>query len=120
MIKRILVAAMLATSLGATVVPADAAIYLREAPPAPRQEVMPPARRGYVWVPGHWDARGNRYRWVKGNWVRARHGFHYTAPNWVERDGRWYREGGSWMRGDRDGDGIPNGADNNPNNPRRR
>jgi len=120
MIKKIVTAAIISAALGGLSVPALADIYLRVAPPAPRAEVVPPSRRGYVWAPGHWDARGNRYHWVKGSWMRERRGFHYREPNWVERDGRWYREGGSWSRGDRDHDGVPNRVDDHPNNPNRR
>jgi hypothetical protein len=120
MIRKIITAALLAAALGGASVPAEADIYLRVAPPAPRVEVVPPARRGYIWAPGHWDARGNRYYWVRGAWVRERRGFRYRAPRWTERNGRWYREDGGWARGDRDGDGAPNRMDAHPDNPNRR
>ena len=34
-------------------------------------ERVPPPRRGYVWVPGHWAWRRGRYVWVRGGWVAA-------------------------------------------------
>lgn len=60
------------------------------APPPPRTEVVPPARMGYVWNPGHWRWVRGRYVWVGGNWQRAR-----TGHNWVP--GRWVRHGRSWQ-----------------------
>lgn len=84
---------------------------IRVAPPPPRYEREPRARRGYVWVPGYWNWRGNRHEWVRGNWMRARPGYEYAQPSWRQRDGQWYFEQGRWVeprRGrDRDRDGIP-------------
>lgn len=79
-----------------------------QAPPPPRYEAMPRARRGMAWVPGHWEWRGNRHIWMQGQWVKARHGHHYREPRWVEHGGRWNLQPGGW---DRDGDGIPNRYD---------
>jgi hypothetical protein len=120
--KKLLIAAMLAGSLGSVVSVAEAAVVVvREAPPAPRHEVVPAARRGYVWSPGHWEWRHNRYVWMRGTWLRERHGYVYNAPAWEERDGRWHMQRGGWARGhrDRDGDGVPNRLDDHPNNPNR-
>lgn len=120
--KKILIAAMLAGSLGSVAVPATSAIIVvRQAPPAPRVERMPEARRGQIWIPGHWDWRSNRYVWVKGKYMRDRKGYVYNAPSWEERDGRWHRAGGNWRRGqrDNDGDGVRNRDDDRPNNPNR-
>ncbi|MGV7207973.1 YXWGXW repeat-containing protein [Oxalobacteraceae bacterium A2-2] len=120
MIKKLLLAAAIAGSLGTVTLPASSAVIIVEkAPPAPREEAVPAPRRGYVWVPGYWDWRGHRHVWVKGTWVRERRGYVYHQPQWVERNGHWEMRRGSWARGDRDGDGVPNGADNHPNNPRR-
>ena len=120
MIKKVILAAMLAASLGSLVTPAYSAKDrgVRIAPPPPREEVVVD-RRGHVWVPGHWEYKNGKYKWKKGHLVKARRGYHYAEPTWVERDGRWYREGGTWRRGDRDGDGVPNRADRAPDNPRR-
>jgi hypothetical protein len=122
MMKKLLIAAALAGSLGTVTAPAvSAVIVVRQAPPAPRVETVPAARRGHVWVPGHWDWRGKRYVWVKGNYVRERRGYMYDQPAWEERDGKWHRTGGNWRRGNRDndGDGVRNRDDNRPNNPNR-
>ena len=82
---------------------------VRVAPPEPRYERTPRARRGYQWVSGHWEWRGNRHQWVAGQWMRERPGYVYSQPSWRERDGRWYMEPSRWERrgGDRDRDGIP-------------
>ena len=132
MMKKLLLAALVAGSFSAVSMPAFSAttIIVREAPPELRTERVPQARRGYVWAPGHWEWKRNRHVWVKGYWVKARRGYVYDAPEWRERDGRWEMRRGGWRRGDRDGDGVPNGrdrdrdgdgvpnrADDRPNNP---
>ena len=37
----------------------------------------------------------------------------------AERDGKWYMTQGHYSRGDRDGDGVRNSQDSQPDNPRR-
>jgi hypothetical protein len=120
MMKKLLLATMLAGSFGTLSVPATSAeIIVRRAPPPMRDEAAPPPRRGHVWVPGYWDWRGNRHVWVNGTFVRERRGYVYRQPTWQERDGRWVYSRGGWGRGDRDGDGVPNRLDSRPNNPNR-
>lgn len=118
--KTLLVALVAAGSVGAVVVPAPAAasagVYVQIAPPAPRYEVIPAPRHGYVWVPGYWDWRGHHHVWVRGVWVRERVGYRYRPHQWVEHDGRWAFNRGGW---DRDRDGIPDRYDRHPNNPHR-
>ncbi|HVP58610.1 MAG TPA: hypothetical protein VMU02_10970 [bacterium] len=78
---------------------APARVYVRAAPPAPRQEVIPPrpgpaaiwmdgqwAWNGheYVWISGHWETRPRGTTWVPGHWARTRRG-------WVYVDGRWVK-----------------------------
>jgi hypothetical protein len=122
MFKKLLLATVIAGSFGAVTVPASAATVIVQAPPAPRVEVVPAARRGYVWAPGHWNWQGHRHVWVRGSWVRERPGQRYEAATWVQRDGRWYQNPARWTRGmrDRDGDGVPNRFDSRPNDPTRR
>ena len=90
-------------------------IYL-PAPPPPRREAVPRARRGQAWVAGHWEWQGRRHVWKQGHWVQARPGHHYRQPQWVQHTGRWQMQGGRW---DRDGDGVPNRYDRRPHNPYR-
>jgi hypothetical protein len=71
---------------------------MRHGPPPPRVEVRPRARRGYVWIPGHWVWRHGRYVWVSGRFVRARPGWRYRNPRWVWRNGRWVFVAGGWVR----------------------
>lgn len=86
------------------------------APPPPRREALPRARRGQVWVAGHWQWQGRRHVWVPGYWVQARPGYRYRQPVWVQRNGQWQLRGGGW---DRDRDGVPNRHDRRPDNPYR-
>ena len=89
---------------------------LTTAPPPRRNEVVPVARAGYAWSPGHWEYRSGRHDWTAGQWVAVRTGYTYHEPQWVERNGRWHFEARRW---DRDADGVPNNRDARPNNPNR-
>lgn len=145
--RKLLLAALAAASIGFTAIPASAevGIYLDVAPPAPRYEVVPSARPGYVWQPGYWQWRDGRHVWARGHWVRERRGYYWHPSRWEERNGRWVFERGRWDRQrwadnrygrrgerdsdrdgvpnrvdrDRDGDGVPNRFDDRPNNPYR-
>jgi hypothetical protein len=122
--KRILCAAAAALISTAAFVPAQAfaagdVLVVRTAPPAPRHEAVPQARRGYEWAPGYWNWNGHRYTWVKGHYEKVRKGYTYHRPEWRQGDNGWTMERGGWRRGDRDGDGVPNRADDHPNNPHR-
>ncbi len=122
--KKLLLAAALAGSLGTVTIPATSAVILvQQAPPEPRSERVPAARRGYVWAPGHWEWRSNsnKHVWVRGSWMRDRKGYVYNPPSWRERDGRWEMQRSEWRRGNRDndGDGVRNRDDVRPNNPNR-
>jgi len=122
MMKRILLGTMVAATLSVgSVSVATADVFVRVAPPAPRTEVVPAPRKGYVWVPGYWDYHGHRHVWVQGTWVKERHGYHYANPQWREHEGRWVLERGHWAHGngDNDHDGVPNRYDAHPNNPNR-
>ncbi len=120
MIRKILLAAMVATSLGTAAIPATSAVvYVQTAPPPMRTEVVPSARRGYVWAPGYWNWKNKKHHWVAGSWVRERRGYSYNEPRWVESNGRWSQERARWTRRDRDGDGVPDRMDRHPDNPRR-
>lgn len=144
--RKLLLAAFAASSIGFMSLPASAAvgIYVDVAPPAPRYEVVPAARPGYVWQPGYWDWRNNRHHWVKGYWVKERHNMYWHPNRWEQHDGRWVLERGTWDHqryaynhgngpngdkdrdgvpnrrdSDRDGDGVANKYDSAPDNPRR-
>ena len=127
-LRKLLIAGMCVASLGGAALPmaanAQARVYFNSAPPPPRFEAVPADRRGYIWVPGYWNARGNRHAWQAGHWERSRAGYSYMQPNWVQRDNRWELNRGRWNRGnrgnrDRDGDGMRNRFDRAPNNPNR-
>lgn len=123
-------------------------IVIGNAPPPPRYEVVPAARRGYEWAPGYWNWNGRRHVWTAGHWERARVGYSYRRHEWQQGDDGWRLNRGGWQRGerngnngygsnransndrdrdgvpnrmdrDRDGDGVSNRRDRNPNDPRR-
>jgi WXXGXW repeat (2 copies) len=95
-------------------------ISFNTAPPPAKYEVVPPPRKGYTWAPGYWDAKGNKHAWSKGHWEKDRAGHHYVESRWVQKDTKWSLERGRWNAGDRDGDGVPNNRDRQPDNPNRK
>lgn len=122
--KKALVSALFAAGmLGGVLAPqsssAQVEIELNYGPPAPRYEVIPAPRNGYIWSGGHWQWSQNRHVWIPGNWQAERRGYTYSQPQWVERKG-----GGGWnyraSRWDKDGDGVPDRRDSRPNDPTRR
>jgi hypothetical protein len=62
------------------------------APPAPRVEVIPAARPGYVWDAGYWRWAGGRHVWVGGHYIRLIHPGAVRVPGHWEHlpDGRWH------------------------------
>lgn len=116
---------------------AGAYVSVRVGPPAPLVEVVPAARPGYVWAPGHHEWRQGRYVWVRGYWVRERAGYAYAPAAWAQQGSQWVYQPARWNRRahpmgdrdhdgvrnrwdrDRDGDGLRNGPDRHPNNGRR-
>ena len=87
-------------------------------PPAPRYEVVPAPRPGYLWAPGYWRADGRQHAWQEGHWEQARPGYRYVPDRWerYSENGRekWRHQASRW---DRDGDGIPNRVDRHDNRP---
>jgi hypothetical protein len=67
-----------------------AVLIIEQAPPAPRVEVIPGPRAGFVWAPGYWAWRGREHVWVTGHWVRERRGYHWVPDAWAA-DGPRYR-----------------------------
>lgn len=125
-LRKLLLAGLCVTSLVGIAVPvvanaASVGIYLNAAPPENRYEAVPRARRGYLWVPGYWNARGQRHVWQAGHWERSRAGYNYVQPSWTQRDSRWELNRGRWNRGDHRDDGTRNdgmrGSSNLPTRP---
>jgi hypothetical protein len=99
--KRILCAAAAAVLTTAAFVPLQASadtVIIRTAPPAPRHEVVPALRHGYVWAPGYWNYNGHRYVWVRGHMERERHGYAYRQPEWHQGAHGWELDRGGWRR----------------------
>lgn len=88
------VSALTMPSLGAAAINLDVEI----APPAPRIEVVPQMRRGYVWAPGHYVWRRHAHVWVAGHWLRERRGYRWVADEWVPAGPRWHYVPGHWAR----------------------
>ena len=90
-------------ALGPVAMPALAEININinlgVAPPAPRYEVVPAPRSGYVWAPGYWRWEDPRHVWAQGHWIDARPGSYWVADRWDARDGRHYYEPGHWKQG---------------------
>lgn len=107
--RNVLLCAMIA--LGSAAMPAAAQININIgiAPPAPRYELIPAPRSGYVWAPGYWNWANERHVWRSGRWIEARPGSYWVADRWEPRDGRHYYNPGRWEQADRGGNGKGNG-----------
>jgi hypothetical protein len=52
-------------------------------PPAPRDEVRPPApNAGATWQDGYWTWNNGQYEWVPGHWVSTRAGIVRPSHRW--------------------------------------
>jgi WXXGXW repeat (2 copies) len=89
--RKLIVAGMVAATLGSVSIPAAARVdlFVNVAPPAPAVEIVPAPRYGYVWVPGFWEWRHGRHFWVGGHYIRHRPGYVYEPARWVDYGGRW-------------------------------
>ncbi|MGA9421697.1 MAG: hypothetical protein WBW61_04990 [Rhodanobacteraceae bacterium] len=67
-------------------------------PPAPRYEVVPPPRAGWVWAPGYWRWGGRHYIWVGGTWQHSRPGYVYYGPRWDHDRDHWVYRRSHWDR----------------------
>lgn len=89
---------------GAVMLPLSASAHtainvdVRIAPPAPRVEVVPAPRTGYLWSPGYWQWHGYQHVWVAGHWVRERRGYHWMPEHWEANGARWRFHRGHWAR----------------------
>ena len=101
-IRNVLLCGLMA--LGSIAMPALAQININidigVAPPAPRYEVVPAPRSGYIWAPGYWQWEGQRHVWAAGRWQEARPGSYWVADSWEPNNGRHHFRPGRWERGD--------------------
>lgn len=71
-------------------------------PARPKVIVKKPAkaRKGYVWIPGHWrySNSAGKYVWVKGQWKRKRRGHVWVEGHWKKVPGGHKWIPGHWRR----------------------
>jgi WXXGXW repeat (2 copies) len=96
--RKVVVCTAIALSSIALPAAAQTVISIGVAPPAPRYEVVPAPRAGYVWGPGYWNYQNQKHVWTEGKWQEERRGSTWVANSWVEKDGRYSLEGGRWER----------------------
>ncbi|MFM9436973.1 hypothetical protein ACFDR9_004060 [Janthinobacterium sp. CG_23.3] len=75
----------------------DVNIAISDAPPPPRFESAPQARRGYVWAPGYWNWDGRRHVWAAGQWQPERQGSQYRPAQWVRENDGWRLNQSGWV-----------------------
>jgi len=66
------------------------------APPAPRVDVVPAPREGFIYEPGYWGYDGRQYVWVDGQFIARREGHTYTPHVFERRGEHWMFRGGHW------------------------
>jgi hypothetical protein len=76
------------------------AMYVANAPPAPKEEVRTPAPPGdFVWIDGHWEwsASEETWIWVGGVWVEPPDdGATWVGPEYEDNNGDWMYSPGYW------------------------
>jgi len=102
--KRLFAIVLAAAAITAGSAFAQVNVFIGTPPPAPRVEVIPAPRAGYVWAPGFWRWDNGHHVWAGGHWIEARRGQRWVPDHWVQyRDGNrdgWRHDAGHW---DRDG-----------------
>jgi len=98
-VRKLILGSMLAAA--AIAVPAGAQARTVEfevdvAPPAPRVEVVPAPRQGYVYEPGYWAYDGKQYTWSDGRFIAEREGHRYVPHVYEKRGERWVFRAGHW------------------------
>jgi len=96
--RRLLLAGAFASAVAALAAPADADVFVRVGPPAPRYEPIPPVPAGphrWIWTPGYWRWDGARYIWAPGRYVWREHG-NWRPGYWDHRPGGWVWVEGRW------------------------
>ncbi len=96
--KNVLLCALIAAGSAAMPAAAQININIGVAPPAPRYEVVPAPRSGYVWAPGYWRWEAQRHVWRNGRWIEARPDSRWVADRWVNKDGGHQFRAGHWVR----------------------
>jgi hypothetical protein len=76
------------------------AMYVANAPPAPKEEVRTAAPPGdFVWIAGHWEwsASEETWIWVGGTWVEPPDdGATWVDPEYEDNNGDWMYSPGYW------------------------
>jgi len=78
---------------------ADANVYVRIGPPAPRYEAIPAPPVGphrWVWMPGYYRWDGHHYNWERGRYAQRDHG-NWRAGHWEHRHSGWIWVEGGWF-----------------------
>ncbi|WP_211450702.1 hypothetical protein [Collimonas antrihumi] len=75
---------------------ADTNVTLKNAPPAPKEEIQPGPRTGLVWSPGFWNYVGGWYVWEAGHWELERTNQLYLKPGWQKVIHGWQLQRGEW------------------------
>jgi hypothetical protein len=98
--KSVIAALILAASTASVPVVSSAGVVvdIDVAPPAPRVEVLPPPRAGFVWAPGYWAWRNGAHVWIGGHWIAERRGYHWVPDRWEQVGPHWHYWRGHWER----------------------
>ena len=99
--RKLLLATLLLTAaagIAPAVSVAGVNVDIDVAPPAPRVELVPGPRAGYVWAPGYWAWRGHQHAWVGGHYLRERRGYHWVPDAWQGNGPHYHYMRGHWER----------------------
>jgi hypothetical protein len=78
--------------------PPPGAVFVQNAPPAARVEVVGTAPGpNFVWIGGYYRYDGGHYAWAPGRWERGPHAnAAWVNGEWVHHSKGWYWREGHW------------------------
>jgi hypothetical protein len=93
-----LVSAVAATAMMAVPAFSQVGIYIGQAPPPVRYEVVTRSPgEGYSWIGGYWGYNGGRYTWVQGRWEKQPYaGAYWSHPHYDHYKQGWQIHEGHW------------------------
>lgn len=71
-------------------------VIVGQAPPANREEWVPPHQSGQIWNPGHWEWNGKSFWWKRGYWIVDRRGANWVPDHWEASGDQWRFLAGHW------------------------
>lgn len=78
--------------------PVVSPIVSAEPPPPSKETELPTPRAQWLYQPGYWMRRLDRWVWEGGRWFQPRPGYRWSPIHWeAQPDGTWKLVPGEWV-----------------------